>query len=50
LHFFFLSLGGGGFRGKYFSVFSGSHYVDIPPSAHFGWGPQGKGGGASSQS
>jgi hypothetical protein len=27
LHFFLLSLGGGGFRGGYFSVFPGSHYV-----------------------
>jgi len=30
LHFFFLSLGGEGFRGGYFSVFLGSHYVDHP--------------------
>jgi hypothetical protein len=103
LHFFLLSLGVGGFKGGYFSVFPGSHYVDhtticsrwlakngdkffweekfhaangkaqahtecalhffllnlggdifqfslvptmltIPPSAHLGWGPQGKRG------
>ncbi len=30
LHFFLLSLGGGGFGGGYFSVFPGSHYVDHP--------------------
>jgi hypothetical protein len=28
LHFFLLNLGGGGFKGGYFSVFPGSHYVD----------------------
>jgi hypothetical protein len=28
LHFFLLSLGGGAFRGGYFLVFLGSHYVD----------------------
>ncbi len=30
LHFFLLSLGGEGFKGGYFSVFPGSHYVDHP--------------------
>jgi hypothetical protein len=30
LHFFLLSLGGGGFKGGYFSVFLGSHYVNHP--------------------
>jgi hypothetical protein len=36
LHFFFLSLGGGGFRGGYFSVFPGSQYVPFkfPISYH----------------
>jgi len=43
LHFFLLSLGAGGFREGYFSVFPGSHYVDHPtmltippPFVHFG--------------
>jgi len=30
LYFFLLSLGGRGFRGGYFSIFFGSHYVDHP--------------------
>ncbi len=36
LHFFLLSLGGEGFKGGYFSVFPGSHYVDHPTIPHFG--------------
>ncbi len=44
LHFFLLSLGGGGFRGGYFSVFPGSHYVDHPTTLWLG--PSREGGGA----
>jgi len=43
LHFFLLSLGGEGFRGGYFSVFLGSHYVDHPTICSLWLGPQGKG-------
>ncbi len=39
LHFFLLILGGGGFRGGYFSVFPGSHYVDHPTIRSFWLGP-----------
>jgi hypothetical protein len=45
LHFFLLSLGGGGFRERYFSIFPGSHYVDHPTIRSFWLGPQGKRGG-----
>jgi hypothetical protein len=39
LHFFLLNLGGGGFRGGYFSVFPGSHYVDHPTIRSLWLGP-----------
>jgi len=44
LHFFLLSLGGGGFKGGYFLVFLGSHYVDHPTIHSLWLGPQRKGG------
>jgi len=58
LHFFLLSLGAGGFKGRYFSIFPGSHYVDHPTIRSLWLGPSrerggvgGSGvGGASSQS
>jgi len=44
-------LGGGGFRGGYFSVFPGSHYVDHPTICSLWMGPsKERGGGPSSQS
>ncbi len=46
LHFFLLSLGGGGFGGGYFSVFPGSHYVDHPTIRSLWLGPSMEGGGA----
>ncbi len=51
LHFFLLNLGGGGFRGGYFSVFPGSHYVDHPTIRSLWLGPSmDVGRGGSSQS
>jgi len=44
LHFFLLSLGGGGFRRRYFLVFLGSHYVDHPTIRSLWLAPKGKGG------
>jgi hypothetical protein len=45
LHFFLLSLGGGGFGGGYFSVFPGSHHVDHPTIRSLWLGPSREGGG-----
>jgi len=47
LHFFLLSLGGGGFRGGYFSIFPSSHYVDHPTICSLWLGSQGKKGGGA---
>jgi len=44
LHFFLLSLGGGGFRRGYFSVFHGCHYVDHLTIRSLWLGPSKEGG------
>jgi hypothetical protein len=48
LHFFLLSLGD--LEKDIFQFSPVLTMLTIPPSAHFGWGPQGKGVGSSSQS